>query len=137
MDADVLTRFADRFAQTAESLVAEEGQEENARAFGFLRGARERALMLEFRLKDGRVVALSYALLDRATFDPSEGIRLRFAGEEVRIAGQALNERLPSGVQPLFELVLRHKATWIQESSRADFLQAQPGSPIVELISIA
>jgi hypothetical protein len=136
MNDEVLTRFADRFAAAAEPQAADSEQEVNAGAFGFLRGARERALMLEFRLKDGNSKAYSYALLDRATFDASDGIRLRFSSEEVRVTGQALKGGSGSGAASLFELILRHKATWIQESSRADYLQTQPGSPIVESISI-
>jgi hypothetical protein len=44
-------------------------------AFGFLRGVRDRAVMLELRWKDGSVVAFAYAWLERAGFDPSEGSR--------------------------------------------------------------
>jgi hypothetical protein len=136
MNDEVLTRFAERFATAAEPQAAESEQEENAGAFGFLRGARERALMLEFRLKDGRALALSYALLDQASFDPSDGIRLKFSGQEIRLAGRLLNERSgPSA--PLFDAIVRHRVTWIKESSRAELLETRPNVLIVESISFS
>ena len=49
-------------------------------AFGFLRGVRDRAIMLELRHRDGRISAVGYAWLSGAEFDPSAGITLSFGG---------------------------------------------------------
>src|SRR5258707_5878740 len=66
-------------------------------AFGWLRGVRDRALMLELRRRDGSALALGYAWLERAEFDPSEGITLCFGGKTVRITGRNLdNEARPN-----------------------------------------
>jgi hypothetical protein len=135
MNDDVLTRFVDQFTSSADPQPVEEESEENAGSFGFLRGARERALMLEFRLKDGSSVAFSYALLDRASFDRLDGIRLRFAGQEVHVKGQSLNHRSGSRAR-LFDAILRHKVTWIQESNRAELLQAPTGALFVDSIAV-
>ena len=119
MADETLTRFLDRFAPPPEESAVEEAEPEtDAGAFGYLRGVRDRALMLELRLRDGNVVALSYALLDRADFDPSDGIRLRFAGQEVVIRGRRLQD--PIGGVRLFDMVCRHRATWLREGSRSD-----------------
>src|SRR5690349_12044323 len=40
-------------------------------AFGFLRGVRDRSIMLELQHKDGRVSAYGYAWLDHVEFNPS------------------------------------------------------------------
>ena len=59
--------------------------------FGWLRGVREISQMLEIRHRDGRSSAFNYATLDRAEFDPSEGITLHFGGKTVKIIGRHLN----------------------------------------------
>lgn len=56
-------------------------------AFGFLRGVKDRAVMLELRHRDGRITAWACAWLDLASFDPSEGITLGFDGRKVTIRG--------------------------------------------------
>lgn len=131
-----LARFTDRFSVAPEPAAAQpdaESEEVSAGAFGYLRGVRDRALMLELRFKDGSVIALSYAMLDRASFDPSDGIRLRFPGQEVLIAGQHLNEGRGVG---LFDAIVRHRAVWIREASRADLLDTRRAGAIVEAIRL-
>lgn len=59
--------------------------------FGWLRGVRERALMLELRKRTGHIKAFGYAWLECAEFDPSDGITLYFPGHVVRIRGTNLN----------------------------------------------
>ena len=39
-------------------------------SFGVLRGAKERAVMLELRKKDGSVLAIPYALIEQISFSP-------------------------------------------------------------------
>lgn len=134
MNDSVLSRLSERLGAT-ETLNASEDLEEDVGAFGCLRGLRDRALMLELRLKDGRIVALSYALLDRATFDPSDGIRLQFSDQEVHLSGRALNQPSPAGLS-VFSAIVRHRASWIRESSRADAFESLTGVTIVESISI-
>src|SRR5437868_641982 len=71
-----------------------EDQPEDLVAFGWLRGSRERATMLEIRRRDGSIIALPYHFLERADFDPSEGITLKFTGQTVRLIGRNLNREV-------------------------------------------
>lgn len=134
MADDVLTRLTERFGAKPTTAEDENPVESDAGAFGFLRGARDRGLMLEFRLKDGRVCAYSYSLLDRLVYDPSDGLRLRFAGQEVHVTGRRLNERNSS--ISLVEAVIRHRATWIKEASRADGFAATASDILVDSIRL-
>lgn len=102
-------------------------------AFGFLRGARERATMLELRKADGSIRAISYGWLERAEFDPSEGISLRANGQTVRLRGRNLNLECRPEVR-LFSAICRHKVAWIQEAGRSDDLMSEAKETVVEAI---
>src|SRR5262249_46759205 len=84
-------------------------------AFGWLRGIRDRATMLELRKKDGSIMALGYGWLDRAEFDPSDGITLHVLGRTVRIKGRNLNAETKP-LMRLFHGIVRHKVPWVIES---------------------
>ena len=101
--------------------------------FGWLRGTRERALMLELRQKSGKVVAAGYAWLEAAEFDPSEGILLCFVGRPVRIRGRNLNAEVRPSVR-LFEGITRHRVPGIREVSQADSLEAPEEACVDEAI---
>ena len=61
-DAEILTRFTDKVV--GERLADVAGQDdacEDLRSFGWLRGIRESAHMLELRKKTGNIVAIGYA----------------------------------------------------------------------------
>lgn len=134
MSDKILARFSERLNPESGALAREQEPEEiSSGAFSYLRGVRDRALMLELRFKDGSAVALSYSLLDQASFDPSEGIRLRFPGQEVLIVGQRLNEGRGAG---LFDAIVRHRALWIAEASRAELLEGRTAGPMVESIAL-
>lgn len=60
----------------------------------WLRGTRERAIMLELRMTDGTVISLGYNWPRKATFDLSDGIILDFSGETVKITGRNLDAEL-------------------------------------------
>jgi len=62
---------------------------EDLGAFGWLRGPKERAVMLELRKKDGNIVAIGYGYIDRVEFNPSDGITLRCGQTALRIKGRA------------------------------------------------
>ena len=65
--------------------------------FGLLRGVKERAVMLNLKLKTGDDDAFTYALLERVTFDRSTGIILRFPGVQVTLFGRNLKMPVISG----------------------------------------
>jgi hypothetical protein len=103
-------------------------------AFGLLRGQR-RAITIQFRMKDGSIVGLSYAFLERVDYDPSGTITLHFARQSVKVIGKNLNLEIRPNVR-LVDGLLRHRTTFIQESSRADVLTSTHGGPVIEGISI-
>lgn len=102
-------------------------------AFGWLRGVRDRAVMLELRKKDGNVLAVGYAWLERAEFDPSEGITLHVVGKTVRIKGRNLNAQLRPNVR-LFQGITRHRVPWIQEADQSTAMESQGKGILVERI---
>jgi hypothetical protein len=104
-------------------------------AFGWLRGVRDRALMLELRHKSGDVTALGYAWLEKTVFKPSEGILLYFSGGMVKITGRNLNAELRQGVR-LFAGILRHRVPWIQEFDEPAIIRAEKGATVVERIEV-
>jgi hypothetical protein len=57
-------------ALRATSSDAHETAEDDFGMFGYLRGINSRCTMLELRLKTGNSVALNYAWLERAEYDP-------------------------------------------------------------------
>jgi len=102
-------------------------------AFGLLRGIRDRAIMLEFRKKDGNSQALAYAWLESAAFDPSEGITLQLGSRKIRLVGRNLNQAGPNGLG-LFTAITRHRVLWIQEADEPAILQALDSATLIERI---
>ncbi|MFO0835808.1 MAG: hypothetical protein U0638_12615 [Phycisphaerales bacterium] len=123
MGDDVLERFTRRAVPPAGVLTElDPDAAEDYACFGWLRGVRERALMLELRKLDGRVMAVGYAWLERVAYEPETGITLLLPGITVKIRGSGLNTSLPSGVR-LLDGILRHRVPWIAESGRAAVLR--------------
>ena len=87
--------------------------------------------MLEMRHKDGKVSAFGYAWLERAEFDPSEGIMLQFAGKQVKITGRNLNSEGRPNVR-LFNGIVRHRVPWVQETDRAGEFEAAKDATVIE-----
>ncbi|HWB12753.1 MAG TPA: hypothetical protein VG826_26240 [Pirellulales bacterium] len=129
------TDLLDRHLPSRTALPTRTGEEEpsDLGAFGWLRGVHERAAMLELRKKDGSIVAFAYAWLERAEFDPSQGITLRFGPQKVRITGRNLNAEPRPNVR-LFAGIVRHRVPWIQEADRPAAIGAGRGTPVVESI---
>lgn len=88
---------------------------EDLGSFGWLRGMRERATMLELRKKDGNITAIGYAWIEKIEFDPSHGITLHTLGQQIKIQGSNLNAELRTGVR-LFHGLAQHKVTWVEET---------------------
>ena len=95
----------------------DDDEEISAPSFGFLRGMRDRASMFEIRHRDGKIDAFTYAMLDRAEFDPSEGITLHFGRSQVKLEGRNLNLEIRPHVT-LFGSILRGKVPWVAEADR-------------------
>ncbi|MBE7506225.1 MAG: hypothetical protein HS101_08050 [Planctomycetia bacterium] len=101
--------------------------------FGFLRGSRERATMLELRKKDGNILAVAYGYIDKAEFNPSEGITLHLAGHKIRIKGRNLNVEAMPKVK-LFEAITRHRVPWLREADEPGLLTACEKEAVIESI---
>lgn len=101
--------------------------------FGWLRGVRDRALMLEFRKKDGSIMAVSYGYLERAEFDPADGITLHVMGRTVRITGRNLNAEVRPNLR-LFHGITRHRVPWVQEAGQLGTMAAEDKGVVVEKV---
>jgi len=112
--------------------VQDSEEDELSGIFGWLRGAKEKAAMLELRLKSGNSVAFCYGWLDKAQYNPSTGITLQFGTHTVQLHGKKLNAPVRPNVT-LFEGLLRHRITWIQESGRAESLSSSVMMVVVEI----
>ena len=106
---------------------------EDLGAFGWLRGPRERAVMLELRKKEGVIVAVAYSFIDRVEFSPNEGITLHCGQEKIRIKGRGLNAEARPQVR-LFQGITRHRVPWIQEADASSLLRADKNAVIVEKV---
>ena len=104
-------------------------------SFGWLRGIRDRAIMLEIRHKDGRITANGYAWLASAEFDPSEGIILNFSGTTVKLIGRNLNAESRPNIR-LFAGILRHRVPWIQEADGPTAMEAPDTAVIIEEVKL-
>ncbi len=132
MNESILQKYSGRRLEDTGLLREEEGVDD-AGAYGWLRGIRDRAAMLELRKKDGSILAVSYSWLERVEFNPSEGITLHLGGRSVRIKGRNLNIN-SSGQQGLFQGITRHRVPWIQEKEQAAFAGQGSAVPIIERI---
>ncbi len=132
MTDSVLQKLASRTGESAElSLEAE--QLDDLGAFGWLRGVRDRAVMLELRKKDGNILAVGYAWLDKAEFDPSQGITLSLGGQKIIIRGRNLNAETGQNAR-LFQGICRHRVPWIQEADEPTAMEARNSAVLVEEI---
>ena len=103
----VLERLAGR--QAKEPLPTDEDVRES---FSFSRVSDEDDLMLDVRLRDGSRTAFPYGTLLKVDFSPADQLKLCFAANIVVIEGRRL--------LPLYELLRRHKAKFVQEGTEAE-----------------
>lgn len=133
-DKTILDRYAARQGEPLGSGGSVEVEAaDNLGAFGWLRGIRDRAVMLELRKKDGHILAVGYGWLERVEFNPSDGITLSVVGQKIRIKGRNLNAEVRQSIR-LFGGIARHRVPWVQEASQADSMEADDKAPIVDSI---
>lgn len=135
MSDNLLERYTGKRTEFGEVSTPESDGLEDYGSFGWLRGIRDRAIMLEIRHKDGKISAFGYALLDSAEFDPSEGIVLRFSGKTVKIVGRNLNGEVRPSIR-LFDGIVRHRVPWIQEADGSSTLQVPQKATVIEEVKI-
>lgn len=134
MSDSILQRYAAGRLKTDEpdeGVLNDNEDELDLGSFGWLRGVRDRALMLEFRSRDGRSIALDYGWLRKVEFDPSEGVSLHFDGQQVRIIGRNLNKEIRANVR-LMRGILAHRVPWIQEANEANIMRAGEQAVVIE-----
>jgi hypothetical protein len=132
----LLSKYSGRLNDSTAPAVpatADTGIIDNFRAFGCLRSARDRALMLELRKKDGNILAVGYGWLERVEFDPSEAITLHFVGRKIQIRGWNLNAEMRPLVR-LFLGIIHHRVAWVQEEGAAAGMWAGNGETVIEKI---
>lgn len=137
MTENVLERFTRHLSKPSDpaSPMADEEPDGLADygAFGWLRGIRDRATMLEFRRKDGNIRAFGYGWLQQAEFDPSLGIVLHFGAAQVKLLGRNLNAELRPNVR-LFQGITRQRVPYLQEADEPTLMRAQDGETLIERI---
>jgi hypothetical protein len=84
--------------------------------------------MLDFALRGGRIVSLSYAYLTKVIFEPSGRLELHFGDDVVVIEGRNLRETR--------QKIRLHKANEIQEGMEAEGVLKPEESAHVERIQI-
>jgi hypothetical protein len=135
MSGNLLEKYTGRAAPSGNEsdAISEPDGTEDLGVFGWLRGNRERAVMLELRKKDGNVLAIGYGWIERIEFDPSSGITLHCSGQKIMIKGRNLNAEARAQVR-LFQGLTRHRVPWVQEADRSAAMQAGDDAILVEAI---
>ena len=131
----ILDRYAGRESANGASgdLLQDEEEVDDLGTFGFLRGSRERATMLELRKKDGSILAVGYGWIEKVAFDPTDGITLHVVEQRIRIKGRNLNREVHPKVR-LFEAICRHRVPWLREADEPQSLAAGEHDAIIESI---
>lgn len=134
MKESLLAKYTNaRLEESSQDTTDAEELLDNCGSFGFLRGVRDRALMLQLRKKDGNIRSVGYAWIENADFDPSDGITLLVSGKTVHIKGRNLNEEIRPNVR-LYDGITRHRVPWIQEATNAELMETTDTGVIVESI---
>lgn len=118
-----------------------DGAEASCKAFGYLRGIRDSATSLEFRLRDGNSTWFPYAHMGTWKYNPSEGLLLKFSGDLVYlvlIRGSNLDKPLNEGAINLTHAGLqRRRVLWIREMTKEEIRQVGETGPTIDSIEIA
>ena len=115
--------------------------EDSCAAFGYLRGIRERAEVLEIRFLNGNSVWFPYHWLGEWKFNPSDGLLLKFSGDlvyAVLIRGSNLSRPLSDSTTNLTTSGLqRHRIVWMREMSEDEIRQVGETGPTIDSIEVA
>jgi len=119
----------------------QDSDEETCGAFGFLRGIRDQALAVEFRLQDGYREWFPYSWLGPWKYNPSVGLLLKFTGDVmslVLIRGSNLDALVRQRSVNLTDRGFqRHRITYVREMSEQEIRKAADGEPTIDRIEIA
>ena len=116
------------------------GEEASCAAFGYLRGIRDTAASVEFRLRDGNSMWFPYGWLGPWQYNPSEGLLLKFTGDVVYlvlIRGSNLDKPLGDGSINLTHAGLqRHRVLWIREMAQEEVVRIGETGLTIDSIEI-
>jgi len=101
MSDKILERYTGRRSSTESETDggSEADGSEDLGAIGWLRGPRERAIMLELRKRTGDIVAIAYGYINKIEFSPSDGITLHCGPQQIKIRGRNLNGEIRPAVR--------------------------------------
>ena len=127
-----LDRFdTSRGSAWSQSVGEDAAAAEDHEAFGWLRGSRDKAVMLQLRKRDGNIMAIAYSWIERIEFDPTEGIRLYVGGKVIRIKGRNLAAEIRPNIR-LMDGLCTHRVPWIQEA-RSELATSDDGLVITAI----
>jgi len=132
-DKSLAERFVSRAGDIGRGNTLDPEATDDLGSFGWLRGVRDRALMLELRKKSGDIKAIPYGWIESVDFNPSEGITLRVGGQTIRIKGRNLNGE-PRPQVRLFHGITRHRVPWIQEADEPISMEADDKATVIDRI---
>ena len=118
----------------------ETAEEESCPAFGYLRGTRDRALAIQFRLRDGNSEWYSYSLLASWRHNPSAGLLLKFTGDVITlvfIRGSNLDALVNQSTNLTDRGIQRHRISFVREMEEAELRQIGVTGPTIDRIDIA
>jgi hypothetical protein len=135
-DNSMIQKYTSRVREfDADSAVASNAEgAQDFGCFGFLRGTRDRAMMLELRKKTGNIRAIAYSWIQLIDFDATGEITLFYGTETITIKGRNLNNVARQQIS-LLGGILRHRVPWIVESNQSGMLQADKTEVVVEAIA--
>lgn len=111
------------------------------KAFGYLRGIRDHAAAVEFRFRNGNSVWFPYNWLGNWSFNPSEGLLVKFSGDLVYlvlIKGSNLDRPLQDGAATLTHVGLqRHRLLWVREMTEEEIRHVGETEPTIDSIEVA
>jgi hypothetical protein len=141
-NADFLEMFGRTGERGSDPLrPAKEADEESCPAFGYLRGLHERALAVEFRLRNGNSEFFPYALLGPLRHNPSAGVLLKFTGGDVvtliLIRGSNLDVLVNDSVNLTDRGLQRQRISFVREMDEDELRQAGQAAPTIDRIDIA
>jgi hypothetical protein len=107
------------------------GEIDDFHSFGWLRGMRERAIMIELRKKSGDMMAVAYSWIERVDFNPTVGITLHVHGDEIHIKGRNLNSEVRPNVR-LFQGIIQQRVAWVRETGRGERSDGGDRTTVIE-----
>jgi hypothetical protein len=131
----VLSKYLNRSETTGEPGEEQSSADgnEDFGAFGWVRGTRDRAIMLELRKSSGDILAVGYSWIEQIEFVPSL-ITLHLGSQKITIKGRNLNAETRPQIR-LFQGLTRHRVSFIQEVGTSTHTAIDKSTITIDLIA--